>query len=673
MKSILSKLHITVLCIALLASLMGAFSVSAADVSPKELIANGGFEDIGKDGIPTGDWQAYKGWDGGYVSLEKNMVYAGKYSIKIENKTGSVALPFYRFMMKDVKPGAVYTISAMASYNIEASGGSFMLLAESYSDDVVTDKETYIGSESHGNVTGNSNDKWVEMSGTFTAPDNCKLLVIYCYFTASGTVYVDNVSMKSSGGPKPYSYTTDNVFYHPDDKTGSAYVKIDPYYKNTDDLYNGTVDFAFLDGDKVLDSKKNVKLVNGKAAEYVYDMSLLSVMEKKYNIKAVLKGKNGKVIETDSSEVYKYKRPTMLLADGTYIKDGEPYYPSIAYWPISDYAKMKEAGINCVELGASSVEQTVQALDQLQALGMTALVSLFCGPAWMQPAGHPQNIDLTKELVKAVKNHPAVFAYATMDEPLGSGITEEMVRAMITSYQIVREIDKNHPIYVVDWNPKLYKESQKYCDIFSGDVYTVGNTSIITDDCKAAVVAVAGRKPAYWITQTYKNSDYGLPIIKDVRGCVYRAFESGIKGIGYYSILKAIGQFGGETPVDLPDTPLWEPMTKFAQNEQKELFDYFVGKKYRTFNKHEDGENKSLFYESWVHGNDIWLIVHNRGNDTIDAIVPLTSDNGLVKVKSATAKAIGGTQADAKISDGTMSIKMGPQEVYLYKVTPMIQ
>lgn len=635
-------------------------------------IRNSGFEELDENGVPTGGWHAFGGWGSGFAAVEKTTVYEGQNSIRL-GKGSEVNDPvWYRYILSDVKPGALYEVSAMINYNLESGGGpGFTILVEGYSGETADAAADYLQGDYPPYIGGNTNNQWVKYGGTIQAHNDAKTLVIYLFLNAPGTVYIDNVSLKLSGdGPEPYFFTTDQVFYYTDDKQGISHVEIDRYYKAEDEPYTATVDFELLDGAEVLKSQKDTKFDKGSKTEFVFDMALLSEKGKQYAIKAVVKKSTGEVIRTYTSEIYKYDRPTRLLADGTYLKDGKPYYPSIAYWPIDDYAKMKEVGINCIELGAYSMEQTMEALDRLQELDMTAIVSLFCGPAWMEPAGHPDNITFTKEIVNAIKDHPAVFAYATMDEPLGAGLREERVQQMITSYKIIREIDKVHPIYVIDFKPSLYKESQKYCDIWAVDIYTYGDTSAVSSMGREGVEAAAGRKPTYWIGQTYKSNSYGVPNIKDVRSGIYRAFEVGIKGIGYYTIKTAIGQFGGEASVDLPDTHLWEPMVKFAQNEQEELFNYFVGKKYQTFNKHDDGELRSFYYESWMHGEDIWVIAHNRGNSTIDAQVPLSSDDGLVTVRDAKAKAIGGTENDLDIKDGTLSVKMGPQEVYLYKVTP---
>lgn len=661
---------LTALILAVLLAFTPSLAVPAADTDSLmgvNVIKNGGFEEVNEEaGITLGDGLAYADWQNDFVTLEKENVYEGNYAVRIKKPSGVVDKPWYKFPVRDFQPGALYEASMMVNHDLNASeGGRGQVLVEYYAGN------TYLGGDGGGFFTGSSNNQWVEAKTTVQIPSNATYVLVYCYVQAVGEVIVDNVSFSLSGGPEPYAFNTDEIFYYEDIKEGLASVSIDAFYEKKDEPYTSTVDFAFLDGEKELASAKKVSFSDAGKAEWTFDIGLLKEMETMYNVKAWVRDKNGEVIREYQSEVYKVPFPTSLRREDFMFIDenGKEFVPSIAYHPIADYGKMKEIGINVAEIGAYSVEQVREALDKLHAQGLKAMVSLFCGGAWMKPAGHPLNQDLTRKVVEEFKDHPAVWAWCPCDEPFGRGPNPDQVRWMIDSYKIIRGIDKSKPIYVVDYTPAWYHESIKYCDVFAGDIYTQNDMSPVSIRIKAAAEATKrSGKPVYFIGKVYESSDAGLPNIRDVRGGNYAAFEQGARGIGYYSLAKAIGHVGNKEVVALDNTDLWEPLKKFAEVEQEILFDYYVHKKYQTFNVKNDEDVHSLYYTSWINGDDLYIVVHNRGNSNITAEVPLVSSNGLVKIDGGNAKIIAGPGENVKAENGKLVTEMGPQEVYLYKM-----
>lgn len=654
-------------------------TAAAADIGVN-IIPNNGFEELDKDGIPK-SWDAYVDWDEGFGFVETAKPYAGKYSIGVElteDRTridGKLTYPWVKTRITDFTPGALYEVRCMANWDF-VEGGNWRILIESYNSNAPDKASAYMQGDYPIHMAGSTNNQWEEVTGMYQAPKEATLLQVYVYLRGAkpGMVKVDNLELVESGGPDPYKKFTDEVFYYEDDTMGYSSVEIDSYYEPGDPEYAATVDFALKDGDKVLKEAKGVTFQDDGRAMFPFEVSLLTELEKEYRVDYTVHAPDGTVLEEYSDEVYKYPRPTALTRDGLYIdENGEIFHPVLVYHPgdIADFAPLKEMGINLVELGLNGMNLDIirNKLDALHALGMKAVIQLCGNPAaYMEPAGHPKNIEGTIEVIETFRDHPAVFSWSPQDEPFGGSLNEERVRDMRNSYKIIRELDKHRPVMLVDYMPSGYRDSQKYCDVWMADRYVIGDTLRITNDMRAAVEAAKGRKPTMYVGQSYKSSA-GFPTITDIRGSTYRALEEGCTMVGWYEVDDAIVLEDG-TRVPLHATELAAPMGDFIKNELSELFKYFSEKKYPTFNRSTDKDVHSLAYGSWVNNGELWIYAHNRGNETITAEVPLVSDNGLVKVNGGTAKAMGGTDVDLTVTGGVLKTEIIPQEVHLYKMKP---
>jgi len=649
----------------------------------EELIENGDFEKLDENGIPLGSWQTQKNWDPDYAYITQNKDGNSSNILKVDWKSNDVNRSYARYLLGNAEPG-MYELSVDVAYNLtnESSGeaSGLNVLVEFYRAGQVDTDAAFIGNKKIDRLDGQSNDRWVNITGSFSAPEETELIVIWFLVNSKGEIWLDNLSCKLTGGPDPYSMQTDQVIYYTDDKVGTAKTMIHNYYKPGSEEYNVKVDYSLVYEDEVLASAENIEPDSKTGiSEFQFDLSLMEDLLEKYQLKATVKNSDGDVIREFSEDIIRTERPKNVKSDGTLLVDGEPFYPVIGYSVNQNFAEAKAMGINTIHDMSDWGNEIEKKLDGAHENGMKVIVHLCnLGISHLKPSGSPENYNTCLEWVERLKDHPALLAWDMRDEPLGGRApgTDEFktqTKSLLDGYIGIRDIDPDHPIYLLDYQPRWYDYSQRYGDIFVTDIYVTDDTYAVTTGVQKALEAVKGRKPVYQINQTYVSSRaYGMPTIDDIRGNNYRALAAGVKGFGYFVMTNCAYSSPEVTAGDMNlwDCDVYDDLVKFAQDEQPELIDYYLAKKYQTFNKEDDGGKHSLYYESWIHGDDVWMVVHNRGNEEVSAKIPLYSNNGLVKLNGATAKAIAGTQQDIDVQGSFLEVAIPRQKVYLYKLTP---
>ena len=155
--------------------------------------------------------------------------------------------------------------------------------------------------------------------------------------------------------------------------------------------------------------------------------------------------------------------------------DGEPFFPiGIYHLPGSEdpHRELAEAGFNLVRSGASS-----DALDKAQAAGLKA---------WVPIGGHltfDKDVDAKRanlaELVATLKDHPALLAWESVDEPAWTYMkADQRVPAahLTAGYQTLKRLDSDHPVWLNHAPANLVETMRQYngaADIIACDIYPV--------------------------------------------------------------------------------------------------------------------------------------------------------------------------------------------------------
>ncbi len=582
----------------------------AEPIDGKYLIKNASFEEGGEN------YTAYKNWGEGVVSIASDEVHSGKYALKLGGSGWAAQ------KIDDIDPGATY--EAQAWLNTYVNGALFKI--------EVYDKEgKYISKYSKHSLQFEPTDgKWKKVTAVVPTPKEAGHIILYFRtFSDSGIVYYDDVQLVKTADPTPLSMKTDRVFYYTDTE-GYGQATADVFTSRFPELVGGRVEYTFIYNDKVL-AGETVTVPENGVAEFRYDLDLITEKKQAYWIRADLYNKDGEKKGEAAQDVYKYDRPLYFGADGIYNDgSGEDFIPTFVYHiKKDDYERIGNVGMNVFQTYTGGAKEN---LDAAHALGKKCLVVLYSN---MLPAGHADNAEGTKRTVEALKDHPAVFAWAVMDEPSVYSLDPAAESWLQNSYKIIRDIDDKHPVYIVDAGS--YGVCAKYSDMNAFDVYISG--------------AAAQKKATTYVTDMYISNGYDKP--------TYGLYLSGnageVTGItadamrnqtyqGYYEGAFGIGGYTGSADK-------YQMEYGKYREEMEDAYRHFVLGEYPIFN---DFCGENVRYRGYVKNGEIYLTVFSTGADEKQTVeVNMTSIDGSVTLNGFTAELLAGGAYMADSIDGT--------------------
>lgn len=537
------------------------------------LLYNGGFEAV-TDGKPDGWGGTQRDWgENSSVAVTTEKVHSGNNAVKIIN--GDDINPWISRQTSGLIPGATYKVSFWLNAELgkkEEKGVGAKL--EFYPRG--TASSGIIGSKSilyYGSTNGN----WKYVESEFVLPQNATMVKIYMRLYADGYAYVDDVYLELVEIEK-FRFESSHVFHYTDEETGNLKVFLHEFYHDSSLVTTSRANFFIFDGESKVAESLDVPFTDGTA---LFTYSVPKVLKKKgntYRIYIEAFESDGAPPKTFTQNLYKYDRPKFLDKNGLYHdENGKIVDPVIAYHlNISDYGKAKEAGFNMFQIGYGSApvknaELRNLVLNSAEEHGLKGLFSLYLG---MNAAGHPDNIENTKQIVEMYKDDPRIFGWIVQDEPLGSGITDEKKKWLEISYKTIREIDPNHPIILTDYSSDVFHETVKYCDVFLPNAYSASYFRV-RKYVEEAVKYAQGRPvyPNIGIHARGTGTEAELRTSDEIQHYMYQAFLGGGRGISMYAFSDAV-----QKPADKPiyQTALWPTLCDAINNEFPILFDLFV-------------------------------------------------------------------------------------------------
>lgn len=641
---------------------VGKTDGSTAEGQPESILKNGSFEKwSGK--IPT-DW-GRRADHAAFLSVAESASVDGSDCIRISVPKGNGLKHPYYYQIQDIVGGAEYELS----FWYKTNGGNAAVKLEYYTDRTLPGSVSCGGKHFSGTI---QDGKWHQFVTKIYPPENAEDVTVMPRLLQNSEnidaeCMMDDVKIRMLNPPSPLTLDTDAVFYYTDETEGVLTASVNLQY--FPDFSNTRVDFEILDGESVLWQKKMTS-ENGKAMSS-FPLTLLSLRERPYMVKATLYNASGTVAEIKTQHIYKYERPAYLGEDGVYRKNGtEPFYPVYAYHVNqSHYQKVAEAGINLVQMGAfSNAEQALAALDKAQEAGIMGFIALYLN---MKPAGNFDNIDTTISIVgdSRVQNHPALFGYGVMDEvflALNSPQAD-----LENSYRLLRQLDKKHPIMAMEAVSNYYRETGKYVDILCIDPYSSAEAQNASISTALAREAVAYKKPVYALLETYYNTHGRWPLPEDGRNNNWQALITGASAVGYYSISDAdVGQNNESIPMwnARDNGKLWDALCLFGEKEKTLAYDHFVFDKTPVFNQFL---GSTYWYHSWVKDDALYLIVLGlQENQEKSVTVPLVSLTGDIRVGSFSATCLAGGDTATVTGQDSLTLTVKGVGAYLYKITP---
>ncbi|MBN1341618.1 MAG: hypothetical protein JXQ73_03010 [Phycisphaerae bacterium] len=152
--------------------------------------------------------------------------------------------------------------------------------------------------------------------------------------------------------------------------------------------------------------------------------------------------------------------------------DGKPFFPRMLFLN-QGYDGIKAAGFNVIVTGNDAPdakgEWIGKNLEILEAAKKNGLWVVFhvCNLFRKDQARFAE----LRQMVLALKDHPALLGWYTADEPSGNVTHPIKLR---TAYQLIKKIDPDHPVFVLEMSPAFFAYwARGTCDVFMADPYVV--------------------------------------------------------------------------------------------------------------------------------------------------------------------------------------------------------
>lgn len=587
--------------------------------------------------LTNGDLASREGWTPMENDWTKNVLYTDKYyrgdtghSISITMDKNTSKTPFVYKTVPNITPLAEHQVSVyLRTHALSSSGFGFKF---EYLDANNTCIKEELSARYHY-ITGAN---WAQFAYYFLPPENTAKVRILFRLFGTGTIYFDDASCYRTEEPRGIFLSTDAVYYYLDNE--EIHIKTEMNTVSYPSLSKEDISVRLTkDGETVGDIIK-LKPSEGYT-ECTMPLSLLTTEKAEYQIEASAGG------HTERTSVYLYPRPKRLTKDGIYMLDGKPFHPVFAYHVDPQYYEdVKEAGINVVQC-------TVEDLEACHKAGLKALVILYRN---MYPAGHPKNETFTKNFVETHKEHPAVFAWAIMDEPFSHDPGAEQY--LKNAYKIIRDIDDVHPVFVMEVGEKKHI-AIKYADIFGIDPYVSQNDPATYVAMKTAEShAVSMGKPIYNLLQAFSYNGY-FPTEDAMRNMLYQALWEKSKAVGYY-------EFDESLPAKpLKNTELWPVLCNWYQNEAKILFGHFAE---NPDTKIEEYQDSYVLWRTFTYAGKLYVAVRNLSSKG-EAQAEISLPDGFTLEK---AEILGGIEESAisECSNNRLRLKLGATEAALLEL-----
>ncbi|MBE7063010.1 MAG: hypothetical protein E7390_04365 [Ruminococcaceae bacterium] len=650
--------------------------------SSVELLSNGSFETKNTSQKGAAGWSAIDKNNWGTetanysIFLSNEEYHTGSTSVHMTCSAGS---PYIKQTIDDPVVGATYQASFW--YKICSLRASAGFKIEWYSEDAEGNKTMVSDVWAKNPPIESMTEGWEQFAYHFTIPKGCTTLTYYIrlYSTAGivSDVYFDDAScyLIADAPAQPVEFSTDEIFYYSDMNDGVLTLQ-----------FNDAVFPTVQSADVELRSENGLiasaTLTKGESESCTWTFPLTEMTEKAaHTVRVTPKNSEGIALgETLTETIHKYPRPSMMRTDGTLLVDGEPFYPVFVYHMNKAHLSYAASiGVNVSQAsGCTTLAEAKEYLDEANKYGVKCLVPLYGG---MKPAGHPDNVQNTMEMIngkteiidglevvtEGLKNHPALLGWMVMDEALSHW--PDRWDLFYDSYKLIRDLDPVHPVYILQNRPLQFEKIAKYTDILAYDPYPNASRNLaqhVANYTEMAVEAVDYEKPVWSLNKASGpileagETGRGLPTIMEERNMWYQSLMAGASAVGFYSYSDCSGDKA------MHSTPLYAGLTAFAASELSESYDYFLRREYPVF---AEDRGEDAWYSAFVKNNKLYLFVINRFEAERQISIPLVSDGGDVEITNFTATRIyGGTET--KTGNNTLNLILEPSAAYVYEITP---
>ncbi|HEX8915213.1 MAG TPA: hypothetical protein VF796_22870, partial [Humisphaera sp.] len=347
-----------------------------------------------------------------------------------------------------------------------------------------------------------------------------------------------------------------------------------------------------------------------------------------------------------------------ISPDRLLVRDGKPLYPLVLYHAMPhEFPTVAGLGFNvlindfCLTRTAGADRAKYDAL-QAESLDAAAKHNLLLLPAASSTYNKLRTVAVTGA-------HPAALGWYAADEPWGD------LAKLVDSYNTLKLLNPDLPAVIVQNNCSRLQETAMGADIVGVDPYPVPNVSLrgVPDNTRAAIRAVAGRKPVWTVIPQYGAK---LPSRDELRCMAWLAVAAGADGVGFFCWDERVrdpktrevkGWYTPEHPERVEDL-------RAVVSEMRRLERVLLARPSQTPPK-LDPPNPAIHASVRSAGGKRYLVVAN--DSRVAESAALTVD-GVADVEAACLSA-----ADAPplaVKGGVAKVALPPLGVAVYDLTP---
>jgi Ricin-type beta-trefoil lectin domain-like/Secretion system C-terminal sorting domain len=350
---------------------------------------------------------------------------------------------------------------------------------------------------------------------------------------------------------------------------------------------------------------------------------------------------------------------TTLRADGTMLKNGEPFFP-VGFYAESfntldqnNYAAntLAAAGFNVMftehDIAITQNEFGIF-LDNCASKGIYNIIS-FWDPSTAID-------DKMRSFIPVFKNKPSVIIWAIADDASTLGSESDILR----KHNLAVSLDPNHltresfngPIRETALATVGQSGRQAYPKFLSGDLMDGYGTW--QDFVELVTKCNANGKTPIAHLQTYKwtTGNFIYPSAAECDVQSYLAIIAGMRGIEYYTFKDGTG-----STINLTQPNLWNAAVNVSNEINGTLKNILLnGTRAATANTIEH-----VYYAKWIYNNETYIIVVNADQIAHGVSIPV-SGNTVTNVFNYRPSTL-------SLNSNLLSGMLGPLQTQIYKVT----
>lgn len=359
------------------------------------------------------------------------------------------------------------------------------------------------------------------------------------------------------------------------------------------------------------------------------------------------------VLGTADVEFRRHPRPRVYLrADGTTMVDGKPFFPFGWYhvsWPFTAEERLAclrdiaAGGFNTIHASLKQMDEWEPFLQEAERLGVKVITEF--------------GVDAFAA-VERYRGHNAVLAWNPGDEPDGGGVPPE---EMLARHERFKDIDPDHPSYMVLCVPSSYARYVASADIIAPDIYPIrhggGNPAHVYQfmtQCR--MEAARHGRPIYGVLQCFGYDDpasWRVPTFEECRVMTYLALLAGVKGVIYYTYADSGFQMSTHPG-------LWAQMQTLP-GEIRALEPFLLDGELQPLSTGAEG----VFAGAWTLGQRMLVVITNATADRRDVTVSLPGGQS-----GRARELLGGDPGGLQAEEGALRGQMEPLQVQVFEAGP---